>query len=83
MSVLQGQRLAIQKAKKDIDIAHVYCNSMDAKYLKNFDAQAVNIIGGLMAENKEKTIRVDYSFETIIENIKDSELHEINKLLLS
>ena len=42
-----------------------------------------NLIGGLIAENKEKTTRVDYSFETILDGIKDSELQNINKSLFS
>ena len=39
------------------------------------------MLGGLIAENKEKTIRVDYRFETMLESIKEKELQGINKLL--
>ena len=73
----------LEKASKELEVSCVYCSKKDAKFAKGFSVESAEIADGLIAENKEKTIRVDYSFETIIENIKDSELHEINKLLLS
>lgn len=71
----------LEKAKNDIEVAHVYCNKKDAKFLKEFRAETAGMIGGLIAENKEKTIRVDYSFETILQGIKENELQNMNKLL--
>ena len=71
----------LEKAKKDIEIANVYCNARDAKFIKGFNVHNAEIIGGLIAENKEKTIRVDYSFETLLQSIKENELQHINKLL--
>ena len=71
----------IEKTKKDIEVMHIYCNKSDIKFLKDLNAGAVNIIGGLIAENKEKTIRVDNSFETMLESIKEKELQNINKIL--
>ena len=71
----------LEKAKNDIEIGYIYCNKMDAKFLKGFNVETANIIGGLMAENKERTIRVDYSFETLLQSIKENELQNINKLL--
>ena len=73
----------LEKAKNDIEIAYVYCNKKDTKFLKGLNLEAINIIGGLVAENKEKTIRVDYSFETISQSIKENELQNINKILFS
>jgi V/A-type H+-transporting ATPase subunit E len=71
----------LEKAKKDIEIAYVYCSSKDAKFIKGFDVQNADMIGGLMAENRERTIRVDYSFETLLQSIKENELQSISKLL--
>jgi len=71
----------LEKAKNDIEIAHVYCNKKDAKFLKGFDAEPISIIGGLMAENKEKQVRVDYSFETLLQGMKENELQNISKVL--
>jgi len=71
----------LEKAKNDIEIAHVYCNKKDSKFLKGFDAEPISIIGGLMSENKEKQVRVDYSFETLLQGIKENELQNISKVL--
>lgn len=71
----------LEKTKKDIETAYIYCNKKDVKFLKGFNVETINIIGGLIAENKEKTIRVDYSFETMLQSIKENELQRINNLL--
>ena len=71
----------LHKAKKDIHIAHIYCNKKDAKFLKDHNAEPVDIIGGLIAENKDMTVRVDYSFETLLQNIKENELQNLSKVL--
>ena len=71
----------LEKAKNDIKIATIYCNKKDAKLFKEFNVESAFIIGGLIAENKEKTVRVDYSFETISQGIQENELQNINKIL--
>lgn len=71
----------LDKSKKEIDVAYIYCNKKDAKFVKDFEVIPTNIFGGIIAENKEQTIRVDYGFESLLESIKESELQNINKLL--
>ena len=71
----------LEKAKNELEIAYVYCNKKDSEFLKEFKVEPVDISGGLIAENKEKTMRVDYSFETILQSIKENELQSINKVL--
>ncbi len=71
----------VEKTKSDIEVAYVYCNKKDAKLLKGFNAEPIGISGGLIAENKEKTIRVDYSFDTLLQGIKENELQNISKIL--
>ena len=71
----------LEKAKKEIDVACIYCNNRDAKLLKGIKTENADISGGIIAENKETTIRVDYSFDTLLESIKDSEMQNISKLL--
>lgn len=73
----------IEKAENDIEVVNVYCNKKDLGLLKDFNAEAVDIIGGLIAENKDKTIRVDYSFDIMLQSIKENELQSINKILFS
>ncbi len=71
----------LEKANADIEVGFIYCSKKDAKFVKGFDAENINLIGGLIAENKEKTIRVDYSFEAVLQSIRESELQNINKML--
>ena len=71
----------LEKTKKDIKIDFVYCNKKDSKFIKGFDLQAIEMSGGLIAENKERTILVDYSFETLLSSIKETKLENINKIL--
>jgi len=71
----------LEKIKKELDASYFYCSKKDIKFLRGLDADAVDITGGLMAENKAKTVRVDYSFETLLQGIKESELQSISKIL--
>ena len=71
----------LDKAKKDIEVAKVYCNKNDAKLVKGFKAEPSDIIGGLIAENADGTVRVDYSFGTMLQNIKENELQKISRIL--
>jgi V/A-type H+-transporting ATPase subunit E len=71
----------LEKAKNDIEVENVYCNKKDVKLLKEFNAGAMDMMGGLIAENKDGTVRVDYGFDTMLENIKENELQSINKVL--
>lgn len=71
----------LERAKKDIEPAFIYCNKKDVKFLKGHNIEAANIIGGIIAENNDRTIRVDYSFETMLQSIKENELQNINKIL--
>jgi len=71
----------LEKAKSEIEAAKIYCNKKDAKFVKGIDVQSGNIIGGLIAENKDGTVRIGYSFETMLQSIKESELQNISKVL--
>ena len=71
----------LEKAKNEIEIAKVYCNKRDAKLVKGMSSQAIDIIGGLIVENKDGTVRIDYSFDTMLDSIKENELQNISKVL--
>jgi len=71
----------LEKAKKELDVAYVYCSRKDSKFVKGAETISAEMLGGIIAENKEKTVRVNYSFESLLESIKESELQSINKLL--
>lgn len=71
----------MQKVKSRMDAACFFCNPRDAKFLKGMEVKPSDIIGGLIAENKEETIRLNYSFESILESIKEKEIMEISRIL--
>lgn len=71
----------LEKAKKELEIAYVYCNKRDIRFVKGLTVEVADIAGGLIGENKDKTIRLDYSFETLLDTINEKELQTINKLL--
>ena len=71
----------LEKAKNDIAVAKVYCSKNDARLVEGFKAEPSGINGGLIAENADGTVRVDYSFDTMLQNIKENELQEISKIL--
>lgn len=74
----------LEKIRKDIEPEFIYCNKNDVKLLKEvkgIEVKPVDISGGLIAENKDKTIRVDYSFDTMVDSIKEKELQTVNNIL--
>ncbi len=71
----------LEKARKDIEVAKVYCSKKDANLPKGADVAAADMIGGLIAENSYGTVRVDYSFESMLQSIKENELQSISKIL--
>jgi V/A-type H+-transporting ATPase subunit E len=68
------------KAKKEIDAAVVYCNPHDAILLKDkgVELKSADLFGGVIAENRDETIRIDLSYETILESIRNENLQEVS-----
>lgn len=71
----------LSKTEKEIDIGIIYCNKKDAKAIKRYAYKEAGIMLGLIAESKDGTIRVDYSFDALLQSIKESELQHINNML--
>ena len=71
----------IEKAKNEMNIETVYCSKKDMKLLKDFKCEEAGIIGGIIVENKDKSVRIDYSFETMLDSLKEKSLQEIVKKL--
>ncbi len=69
------QRL-LDKAKREVSLATVYSNNQD-KHLISESAQLMPISGGIIAENKDGTVRVDYSFDTLFELVKEQTTAEV------
>lgn len=74
-------RKLIEKSKKEIDVETIYCNRKDTKNINGFKCKEAAIEGGIIAENKDGTVRIDYSFGTLLNNIKEKELHKIAEII--
>lgn len=73
-------------AKKEMDaIATIYCNKKDLKAAQSAFSGAnikeTNILGGVILENKEKTVRIDLSFGQMLATVRDQKLKEISEQL--
>jgi len=75
----------LARASKEMSISKVYCNKNHESdindVLKTSRANAkisiVNISGGLILENQEETVSVDYSYETLLQQIRENLLSEV------
>ena len=73
----------LEKAGSEIDVSVVQCNKKDCKFVSNFKVIEADILGGIIAESADGTLRVDYSYETLLAQLKDSLLPELNETLFS
>jgi len=71
----------LDKAGKEITIATVYCNKKDRKHVGKHKVKDTDIIGGIIAESSNGTLRVDYSYETLLEQLQESLMPELNEML--
>jgi len=71
----------IEKARNQIDIANVHASSRDMRFLQGYNAEEAAIIGGVIVENSDKSLRIDYSFDAMLEEVKNDTLQEVAKIL--
>lgn len=76
----------LDKAKTEINVKHIYCSKEDSKFVKDLlksgvEVNEVAILGGIIVENEDKSMRVDYSYETLLNNVKEVYLQDIAKIL--
>ena len=85
-----GERKAVlqkllKDAGKEFPIARVHVNAKDKalvkELLKGVDVVERNILGGVIAESKDGKVRVDLSFETLLEQLRQEHLGELSRVL--
>ena len=79
---LLGKLLAI--AETEIAVHTVHVNARDAGVMskrKGLFVKPTNIIGGLIAETADGTMRVDLSFDQMLQQLRDQELAPIAREL--
>jgi V/A-type H+/Na+-transporting ATPase subunit E len=70
----------LKLAENQIEVGIIYCNKEDVKLIGK-DCKTQDILGGIIAETKDGSVRLDYSFETLIEGIREKYIAEITEVL--
>ncbi len=77
-----------QKKKKHLDLlkkklgkgfSELYCSKKDVSLIKG---KETNIKGGIIATNKQGDVRVDLSYETLLERVREKNIDKISQMLL-
>ena len=71
----------VEKAKNEIDVKLIYCSQKDMRFVEGFDAKEETIFGGIIAENADGSIRVDYSYDSLLQNLREKYLGDVAKIL--
>lgn len=68
------------ESQREIQVSKIFCNKKTTKWMpKNFEVHHAENSGGVIAENKDGTLRVDNTFETILEEVRKDALKKIAK----
>jgi V/A-type H+-transporting ATPase subunit E len=73
--------MLLENAKKNFSFTKVYCSRADVPLLKKYNPVVADISGGVILENETGEIKVDLSYETLLDLIKQKELSPITKTL--
>ena len=71
----------LKKAKSELNVKKIYCNKNDSANFKGVKVEIALVNGGFIAENANGTISVDYTFGTLMDDIKEKKLSEVAGLL--
>ena len=72
----------LEMAKKEISPARVYVAAQDVNLVSgDFSVKKAEISGGLIAETKEGTIRVNLSIEELLQSLREEKSAELNEVL--
>jgi len=71
----------LEKSIKELEIKSVYCNKIDAKFIQGFDVKVENILGGIIAENDDGSVRVNYSYDSLLQSVRENSLKDVAKIL--
>ena len=79
----------LDAARKEVNVAAVQCSGKDAKFVEasgsgNSRLKVVKndeMLGGIIAESPDGKLRVDYSYETLLEQVKSKVLGDVAKIL--
>jgi V/A-type H+-transporting ATPase subunit E len=89
LSTLPHQKIIsslLKKVDKELpEVATIYSNKRDEHLVRSQTkityGGSIETLGGIIVENKEKTLQVDYRYETIADIVWDRSLKEIAEKL--
>ncbi len=77
-------------AMNEMDVAVVRCNAKDGKFVSNYGGgsggrlkvvASDDVSGGVIAESADGRLRVNYSYETMLEQVKSKVLIDVARIL--
>lgn len=72
----------LEMAKNEIDVSVVYANSIDKDFIDtNLTVKPLDTDGGIICETKDGSVRVDYTFASIFQNLREKTIKEVSKIL--
>ncbi len=78
----------LERAMAEMDVAVVKCNARDSKLVSSHTSGsrlkavvAADISGGIIAESADGKLKVDYSYEAVLEQVKSKVLVDVAKIL--
>jgi V/A-type H+/Na+-transporting ATPase subunit E len=63
------------------EFTKVYCSKKDAAFVKKVKPIPQDILGGVILENAEGNVRVDITYENLLEDIRQDSISELSKIL--
>ena len=74
----------LELARKEIDVDVVHANNIDEEFMdKELVVRPLETEGGIICETKDGTVRVDYTFDSIFQDVKEKTIKETSKILFS
>ena len=73
----------LEKANQKIKVHKVLCSESDIELIDFPNKEKADIAGGIIAENKDGTVRLDFSLETLLTDIKQSYLDKVTRKLFT
>jgi V/A-type H+-transporting ATPase subunit E len=71
----------MEKAKKELGECYVYSNASDKRLVRPpqgiSNGGVIDCKGGLVFESKDRTVRLDYRFESMLEDVWNKKIQEI------
>ncbi len=75
----------IKKAVSEMDGRYVYANAKDKSLVKSvaagLEVKEEDILGGVIVEDNDQNVRIDCTFESVLEDVRDEYLKDVSKVL--